>query len=445
MSTTTGLAGRRFGVRCGIAALLASAAWLVACEGEPPPAGDDVAANAPSPGEGGAATGSDPGFDPADNPCQGHASELLCLKNAAVSCDDAGKVASQKGCAEEVCVAGTGCVLCIDGQFSCFGNEVRACNTTVTPIAWDTLATCDPVQGQHCNAKAGACEAVTTLGNGPDSPTGSYYQFAKFVTGSSEFKGGCDVDSYGDYIYVNRGSWYDDGATLDVYRIELLDSDGDGKKEPNQHPDNPDAPGIIEERVLTFVGSHSIPSLGMVHHSEVYAIEDRVFFLDAPADPGVIYQYEFQSAVTSPVVVAPPLEFAQLGFDDVNGVWYASSEGARQVYSFHQPTNEWVLEFKYPDLAGSHMDGLEVVTDPNTGTAYVYVSDMTSDFLGQYKRERGGSWEQANLFQYAGTGEPVEGMGFGAHNHFWMTSGDSLYEVGGGELQKYTEPEAPPR
>jgi hypothetical protein len=34
----------------------------------------------------------------------------------------------------------------------------------------------------------------------------------------------------------------------------------------------------------------------------------------------------------------------------------------------------------------------------------------------------------------------VEGMGFGALNHFWATGGDSLYEIGGGDLSEYTDP-----
>ena len=87
------------------------------------------------------------------------------------------------------------------------------------------------------------------------------------------------------------------------------------------------------------------------------------------------------------------------------------------------------------------MDGLEVVTDPTTKTAYVYVSDMTSDFLGQYVRDpKTSKWEQKNLFKYQDNNAGnVEGMGFGAFNHFWITSGSNLYEIGGGALQKYVE------
>jgi hypothetical protein len=87
------------------------------------------------------------------------------------------------------------------------------------------------------------------------------------------------------------------------------------------------------------------------------------------------------------------------------------------------------------------MDGLEVVTDPNTGTPYVYVSDMTSDFIGQYRLDPELGWVQENLFSYSGTqGSLLEGMGYGALYHFWATSGNTLYEIGGGDLAEFTEP-----
>ena len=97
--------------------------------------------------------------------------------------------------------------------------------------------------------------------------------------------------------------------------------------------------------------------------------------------------------------------------------------------------------FDYPDMAGSHMDGMEVVTQPETGVPFVYVSDMTSDFIGQYRYDRDAGWVQENLFSYIGvTGDVLEGMGFGPLNHFWATAGSSVYEIGGGDLAVYTEP-----
>ncbi len=114
---------------------------------------------------------------------------------------------------------------------------------------------------------------------------------------------------------------------------------------------------------------------------------------------------------------------------------------ARQVFSYHEPTSEWVLEFTYPSLAGTHADGLEVVEDSNSGVSYLYVTDMSSDFIAQYHKGSDGTWEQTNLFQYnRGTGDAVEGMGFGALGHFWMSSttahmdpesASCVFEVGG--------------
>jgi hypothetical protein len=87
------------------------------------------------------------------------------------------------------------------------------------------------------------------------------------------------------------------------------------------------------------------------------------------------------------------------------------------------------------------MDGMDVVVHPGTGTPYVYVSDMTSDFLAQYRLDREVGWVQENLFAYEGsTGVPVEGMGFGPLYHFWATSNTGLYEIGGGDLVEYTVP-----
>ena len=116
----------------------------------------------------------------------------------------------------------------------------------------------------------------------------------------------------------------------------------------------------------------------------------------------------------------------------------------RWVFSYDPIESEWVLEFAHPSFAGDHNDGLEVVTDSASGIPYLYVSDMTSDFIGQYTRNSDGEWVQENLFQYAeAAGAHVEGMGFGALNHFWATNDGygaghhTLYEIGGGDMQDY--------
>lgn len=265
-------------------------------------------------------------------------------------------------------------------------------------------------------------------------PTGSYYQYAYFTTyDGSGFLGGQDVDTYGNTIYVNRN-----GYTLDKYTVSLADTDGDGSYEPDQHPDNPMATGPMEARTLTHVQSYNVPALDGASLGEIYAASDRVYFLGD--DEGDIYQYVFGTATTSKVVDSSTFNLSQLGYDDVNDTWYASNESSRTVYSWDG--SSWGAEFSYSSLAGSHMDGLEVVTDPDTNIPYVYVSDMTSDYLGQWRWDSASSsWVEENLFSYTGSGADVEGMGFGALGHFWATGWNELYEIGGGELGGYIPPD----
>ncbi|HHH11064.1 MAG TPA: hypothetical protein ENK23_03205 [Sorangium sp.] len=373
--------------------------------------------------------------------CTNNAGKQVCVGDESFQCDADGKIASQEDCGDQgkICVpGGVGCIVCQAGQFHCFGNDVQQCNVG-PPAAWETIATCNANALEHCNPTNGTCEVLENIGG--TEPTGTYYQFAHFSSSDTVFKGGYDVDSFGDKIYVNRNSQH-----IDVYQVTLLDSDGDGELEPNQHPDNPNKTGPIEERVLTLVNTYDV-SQGPDSQSEIYVQADRLFMAHNPAGTNKdITQYLFSDGSVSVTMAPVSGNFGPslLGFDDVAKVWYGAKEGGRRVYSYHEPTQQWVPEFAYPDLAGGHMDGLEIVTDPNTGEAYVYVSDMTSDFIGQYKRDESGLWEQVNLFAYNNsTADLVEGMGFGALNHFWVTSGSAVYELGGGELAKFVEPIVP--
>ena len=401
--------------------------------------GDDSDEEGPGNGPGGEETsdGDDEGGPKYDvgqggaNFCMDKTAGVYCNANAAVECDDDGNEVSNTNCIPDICQEGQGCVECLAGQFDCMGAAVYSCNAAVNPPVWEQIEVCDPAAGMGCDLALGTCVPLAPLGG--TEPTGVYYQYADFQTSAGVYLGGYDVDSFDDLLYVS-GS----GGGIDVYRVELLDSDGDGMLEPNQHPDNPDDMGPIEERTLTFV--ENIPYAGEISQSvtEIFAAEDRLF-----AAGGDIDEYIFASGAVATITTAPSWasRFSQLGYDDVNGVWYASNENQRRVFQHDAATDTWGLAFYYPELAGDHMDGIEVVTDPETGIPYVYVSDMTSDFIGQYRKDPDMGWVQQNLFSYQGTaGAPVEGMGFGALNHFWATAGNSVYEVGGGDLAEFTEP-----
>lgn len=362
--------------------------------------------------------------------CQDHEPGVYCSDNVAIECGAGGSLVGEDPCGPDICLEGTGCVVCLAGQYTCMAEKVMVCNAAAVPPAWEVFEVCDPAIGEGCDLELAACAPLVPEGG--NVPTGEYYQFADFQSGATAFLGGYDVDSFEDRLYVLNFS-----NSIDVYQVTLLDSDGDGMLEPNQHPDNPEELGPIEQREIAFV--ETIPGFGTpsLSSSEIYALADRLYIGGSQLTENVL-------GVGTTMITAPPpwaSWFAQIGYDEVNGVWYASNESARRVFQHDAVTNTWGIAFLYPELAGDHMDGLEVVTDPNTGTPYVYVSDMTSDFIGQYRLDPIQGWVQENLFTYAGTaGAPVEGLGFGALNHFWSTAGNSVYEVGGGDLSDYIDP-----
>jgi len=354
-----------------------------------------------------------------------------CESNNAVECGDMGNVLSNTSCVPDICEVGVGCVECLAGQFSCLGPNVLSCNAAANPSVWQIQETCDPAAGQTCDLATGTCVASTAIGG--TEPTGVYFRYALFTSGNSVYTGGYDVDSFENRLYVSSGS------SIAVYEVELLDSDGDGVFEPNQHPDNLDDPGPIEERTLTYVEAIPWPNNIPASVAEIYA-SDEGYWVGGSA----ITQMLAGGGGATSVMTSPPgwaSTFAQIGYDDINEVWYASNEQQRRVFQYDVSTLSWGIAFNFPPLAGDHMDGLEIVTQPETGIPYVYVSDMTSDFIGQYRLDPVMGWVQENLFEYADTdNQLVEGMGYGALNHFWATSGQGVYEVGGGDLAEFTEP-----
>ena len=357
-------------------------------------------------------------------------------------CPVASQCNGDDDCESGACTNGI-CQLCKAGTFSCFGNTVRQCANDEG--SWINGATChpftndfSPTNSTMCDATSGTCVAIPITGNPPgnndQNVTGVYYKFAHFTNADGLLVTAYDVDSYQDLIYANRG-----GAHIDCYRVTLLDSDGDGKLEPNQHPDNPDNPGPIEQRTLTLVQTYDVTT-GTGSLTELYATADKLYFPPNP-EQGDISEYVMASNQVNKVVDGADLTVHQISYDDVEHVWYASNEYARRLYAFDSDANVWVPQFQYPDMVGGHLDGQEFVRDPNTGIGYLYVSDMTSDYIGQFTKDATGNWLQLNLFQYNDPNqEAVEGMGYGALNHFWAGAGSAIYELGGGDLSHYTDP-----
>jgi hypothetical protein len=62
---------------------------------------------------------------------------------------------------------------------------------------------------------------------------------------------------------------------------------------------------------------------------------------------------------------------------------------------------------------------------------------MTSNYMKRYSLA--GIYQETYDYSDLGQALDVEGMGFGANNHFWATSGYHLYEIGGGAFTGTTD------
>ena len=388
--------------------------------------------------------GNSPKFDVSSSgdQCEGKEAGTYCDDEMSYVCGDEENVVETANCIPGVCVEGEGCVACLDGMFKCSGPRVMECDTSGAEPTWAEIEVCDPGSNMACDIGLGTCVPMMPIGT--TDPTGTYYLYSEYNTTVDGFTQTSDADSWDNKIYVSA---YDGSFTLTVavYEVEIMDSDGDMLIEPNQHPDNPDETGPVEQRLFTFIESIPVANpTGIIPNTmELYALSDRYFY------GGVtLSEYDFATGMTTQAEPGPtfptggiaPMSF--LGYDDVNQVWYSGSEGGRRVMQYDAETQAWGWAFQFPELAGSHMDGIEVVTAPD-GTPYVYVSDMTSDFIGQYRLDPNLGWVQDNLFEYdEPSGAALEGFGYGALGHFWAGSlSQTFYELGGGDLTEFLDPE----
>lgn len=264
---------------------------------------------------------------------------------------------------------------------------------------------------------------------------GEFYLYSKFFTNSSEFKGGGDVDTYGNLIYVNAGF-----EGIHVYEVSVP-----AGSDINQHPDNPKAPGPIAPRTLKYIKKYSPPDLAGSMAGELYAAQKGIYYLKKEKMQKVILYYEFATGKTTTICDGTNwIHLHLLGYDDVNDVWYGGSANGppgiiRTVYSYTPSTKSWIKEFSYEDLKGEHFDGMEVIASKDS--VRLYLSDMTSDYIGIVTKKNG-IWGAISINKYKDKDtNNVEGMGYGAFHHFWATSGATLYEIGGGGLAIVEPPE----
>lgn len=254
-----------------------------------------------------------------------------------------------------------------------------------------------------------------------NNPDGKYYVYSTATDSDLGVNNIFDVDSYGSYIYANIG-----GGSIARWTVGLS-----GGTDPHRHPDNPDDTGPMVARTFSAPTIYQNTGIGPASYSEIYATADALYYRDSGGQWGGIggnlIKYDLASGTTS-IELTSAGSF--LAYDEATGTWYTGHENNRGVYSWNG--SGWDLEFTYDNMAGSHMDGMEFVNGA------MFVSDMTSDYILQATyNSNTGQWEKKNLFQYNDpTSTYVEGMGFGAFDHFWAGAGNRLIEIGGGKLQQ---------
>jgi hypothetical protein len=220
---------------------------------------------------------------------------------------------------------------------------------------------------------------------------GEYYMYANFSTSNSAFLGGFDVDSYGDYLYVNR-----DGSTIDRYTVTTATSSG---TDVNTHLSNigpdgidgttDDNKGAMAVRTLTHDQSYTVPAIGSTSMSEIYATATGLYFCD---DAEQVSFYQFSDGSTTKIISATPNNtygLSQLARQQ-DGTWWASDESNR-IYQYNDGTNVWDLKINHTvTTGGDHLDGLEIVwldvTNDNVANAeeWIFAADMTSNYMTRY-------------------------------------------------------------
>jgi hypothetical protein len=244
---------------------------------------------------------------------------------------------------------------------------------------------------------------------------------------------GYELNETAGLLYV------DSGGTCNIYQVSIP-----AGADPNMHPDNPYATGTMAPRTFALVGSYNFGAdcgWSGSHHAEFYVDADHDYIYYGVYYQGIekwkrnpdgsfgLYQGKVLDKNGNPI---PGNGDETLAYNVDENVWYSCSRG-RTVHSFDADVDTaWQTEFIYPSYGGDHHDGMEFAN------GFLWISDMTSDKIGQWNEQPDGSWTEVATFTYS-YAEYVEGMGFEPLGHFWVTSGSKLYELGGGALQSAIE------
>jgi hypothetical protein len=251
---------------------------------------------------------------------------------------------------------------------------------------------------------------------------------------------------------VDRIIYYNDPNLAYIYTVTIPEG-----ADQHQHPDNSSASGPVAPRTFTLertfplgeelLGDLELEEGGVFHESEFFVNEvNNVIFLGASTG---IHQYIFNPAAENPTFggpvgnyeyaglaapAAPAENWVQsLAYDMENQIWYAggSREGVVLSYNATQgPEGIWREAFTYDPLPdGGHHDGMEF------RDGYLFLADYASKHIMRFTPDG----TLIDLYYNPNMEYGVEGMGFGALDHFWVGSHEHVItEIGGGSIQSLT-------
>lgn len=202
---------------------------------------------------------------------------------------------------------------------------------------------------------------------------------------------------------------FNDSKTGYIYKVTVA---GD----PNAHPDAPNGQPIAT-RTFTLTSqsaTNDLSSRGA--DSEFYVDDTGIYF--GSANSG-IDRWDMDWTNKTTVVASSTSVYSEtLARNITTGEWWTATR-QRAVYRYNNTTNVWDYQFNYPDLGGSHHDGMEIVNDK------LYLSDMTTDKIITYdlNTKTGDVVLDSNITYTYTADASVEGMGYGPNQHFWFSAG----------------------
>ena len=254
---------------------------------------------------------------------------------------------------------------------------------------------------------------------------------------------GYSMDSAGSYVedYGVPGTWGDEiqyvyftaGSVGYKYKVWVKNEGSAADPTPfidiKQHPDHydPSHIGPVEPRYFEFVSSANLSYSGS--HADEFHIDSTGVYLGAY--PYGIHKWDHDWNYVEKIANVPPERTESLAYNPGEDVWYAGGR-YRTIYQLRDTNGDgsfldesWTSIFTHPNYGGNHHDGMEFVG------GYLWISDMTSDVIAKWGHDvPTDTWFEVGLYYYS---EPayVEGMGFGANDHFWLTgSNNYFYELG---------------